>query len=102
MLAQSGHILSEDLNGMNIRFAHLRTQGIDFAVFEADARSGLNGDRAGLLQQLTTAARGEGFRIDKSALAYRRGGRLEYYGTNDLVRYLANNGVSRWTHKITI
>jgi hypothetical protein len=86
---------------VDVQLAHLRVQGINFAVFDADARSGLDSDRAKLLQQLTVAARGAGLKIDKSALAYSRAGRREYYGTKDLVRYLANNGVSHWNHTIT-
>jgi len=85
---------------MRIRIAHLRTQGIDFAVFAADATAHTDGAQANLLADLTRRARAAGLRIEKSALAYMEGGRPTYYGTSDLVRYLANNGVSHWTHEL--
>lgn len=86
---------------MQINFAHLRDQGIDFAVFDADATSHMNGDRAALLADLTWRAQQNGLKVDKAALAYRRGSRVEFYGTPDLVRYLANRGVPRWTHVLS-
>jgi hypothetical protein len=87
---------------MQIRVAHLRSQGIDFAVFDADARSRLDSDRAELLMQLTAAARANGLKVDKSALAFRQGSQTRFYGTPDLVRFLANSGIPRWTHTITV
>lgn len=88
---------------MTIKMAHLRAQGIDFAVFGADARSGMSSDRAGLLADLMIRARNSGFKVDKAALAYTRGRRVEFYGTPDLVKYLASmGGVPRWTHTITV
>jgi len=87
---------------MQIRVAHLRAQGIDFAVFDADARSHLDSDRADLLMRLTAAARANGLKVDKSALAFRQGSRNKFYGTPDLVRFLANSGIPRWTHTITV
>jgi hypothetical protein len=87
---------------MQIRVAHLRAQGIDFAVFDADARSRLDSDRAELLLQLTAAARANGLNVDKSALAFRQGSQTRFYGTPDLVRFLANSGIPRWTHTITV
>lgn len=85
-----------------IRMAHLRTQGISFAVFAADAPSRSDSDRAELLQALTNEARRSGLRVDKAALAYSEGRRTYYYGTRDLVRYLASHGVSHWTHSLTV
>jgi hypothetical protein len=41
---------------MEIQAAHLRHQGIDFAVFGADARTHLRSDRAELLDRLVTTA----------------------------------------------
>lgn len=88
---------------MQIHMAHLREQGINFAVFDADARSGSNSDRAQLLAQLTASARAQGLRIEKSALAYSNSGRTEFYGAPDLVRFLAaSGGVVRWTHTIAV
>ena len=83
---------------MNIRLAHLRDQGIDFAVFDADATSHIASDRAEVLEELISIAKQNGLKVDKAALAYRRGGRTEFFGTPDLVRYLSNRGVPRWTH----
>jgi hypothetical protein len=78
---------------MVIKFAHTHTQGIDFAVFGADARTDSDSDRASVLHDLTSAARRSGLKIDKSALIFSRGGRTQFYGTPDLVNYLVNQGV---------
>lgn len=75
---------------------------IDFIVFEADVRSGMDGDRAELLLDLTNRARSEGLNVVKSALAFRENGRIMFYGTPDLVEYLSNNGVPRWTHYLNV
>jgi hypothetical protein len=48
------------------------------------------------------AARRAGLRADKAALAFMEGGRAKFYGTPDLVRFLAGHGVPRWTHTIEI
>lgn len=89
---------------MKIKMAHLReraTNGgwIDFAVF--DARS-TNGDNGGLLHQLTIAARGQGLKVDQSALAYSLGGRIQFFGSRSLVDYLAKKGLPSWTHSLHI
>jgi len=85
-----------------IRMAHLRTQGIDFAVFAADAPTRNQSARNRLLADLTAAARRTGLRVDKAALAFSEGGRRTYYGTPDLVRYLSNHGISHWTHTLRV
>jgi len=85
---------------MKINMAHLRDQGIDFAIFDADARSHMNHDRANLLQHLVLTAQRAGLKIDKAALAFHQGNRNSFYGTPDLVRYLQTAGVPRWTHTI--
>ena len=85
---------------MQINLAHLRDQGINFAVFDADAPSHMNHDRANVLQNLVVKAQRAGLRIDKAALAFRQGNRTGFYGTPDLVRYLQTVGVPRWTHRI--
>lgn len=92
---------------MTINFAHLRdrsTNGgyINFAVFEADANNRSNQGRALLLQQLTEAARQQNLRIDKTALAFSENGQIKFYGSTDLVNYLANSGVPRWTHQLDV
>lgn len=85
-----------------IRVAHLRTQGISYAVFDADVRTGLDADRNALLRELTVEAERQGLRVQKAALAFSQGGRVTFFGTPDLVRYLAANGVSHWTHTLTL
>jgi len=82
---------------MQIQMAHLRIQGINVAVFAANSADDTDSGRSEVLARLTMKARANGLAVEKSALAYRN----RYYGTPDLVRYLANNGVGRWTHKIT-
>ena len=85
-----------------IKVAHLRAQGINFAVFAADSPSRTNQGRAELLADLADRARTSGLRVDKAALAFTEGGRATFYGTPDLVRYLSTHGVSQWTHTITV
>lgn len=83
-----------------IDLAHVNIQGVNVAVFAANGRSNTDASRAEALAQLTARARASGLRVDKSALAYRLGSRLHFYGTPDLVRYLSQSGVPRWTHTI--
>jgi hypothetical protein len=88
---------------MQIKAAHLRHQGINFAVFGADARTHTDGSRAQLLAQLIQVARGDlGWKVDKAALAFTDGSRVKFYGTPDLVRFLASTGVPGWTHTVTL
>ena len=86
---------------MRVRMAHLRDQGINFAVFDVDAASRLNNDREELLLELIAKAQANGLRVDKGALAFNHGGRTRFYGTPDLVKYLSDlGGVPNWTHEI--
>lgn len=92
---------------MRINLAHLRERStaggyIDFAIFEANATSGTDADRADVLHDLTMKARMQGLKVDQSALAYRESGRLRFYGSRSLVDYLAKRGVPRWTHSIDL
>ncbi len=92
---------------MRINFAHLReraTNGgyIDFAVFEAKSNNGTDSANAGVLEQLTNRARMAGHKIDQSALAFMQNGHIRFYGTKNLVDYLSNAGVPRWTHTIDV
>jgi hypothetical protein len=76
-----------------VNVAHVAIQGVDCAIFDADSRSHANTPRQELLAALTVRARASGLRVEKAALAYAQGGRIEFYGTRDLVRYLARNGL---------
>jgi hypothetical protein len=92
---------------MQINMAHLRersTSGgdINFAVFEANARSNSESARSQALAQLTMRARASGLRVDQSALAYTENGRTKFYGDKNLVQYLANSWHPTWTHKLTV
>lgn len=87
-----------------INLAHIRERSttgswINFVVF--DAKSTTNNNEK-LLVQLTSQARANGLKVDKSALAYTRNGRLEFYGTKDLVQYLSKSGLPQWTHSIDV
>jgi hypothetical protein len=89
---------------MKVDMAHLRersTSGgwINFAVFDAKSTTG---DNDGLLYQLTQAARAAGLQVDQSALAYKTGNRIQFYGDKNLVSYLSKGWVPRWTHKIDV
>lgn len=90
---------------MQIDLAHLRersTSGspIDFAVFAARSNSGGQVDNNHLLKQLTFKAREAGLKVDQAALVYSENGRTKFFGSKNLVDYLAKRGVPRWTHKI--
>lgn len=85
---------------MEINFAHIREQGIDCIVFDADAAAGTDQARSHLLAELVERCRGLGLHIQKAALAFRRGGRVQFFGARDLVRMLANRGVPRWTNTL--
>jgi hypothetical protein len=85
-----------------INLSHVHIQGVDIAVFDANANTNSDRDRATILQDLTLTARRNGLNIDKSALAFSQSGKIRYYGTPDLVNYLAKSGVLSWTHTITM
>jgi hypothetical protein len=87
---------------MKVKIAHLRVQGINFVIAGADATTGLQHDRDAVLKRVWISARRAGLRVDKAALAFHEGGRLRFYGTPDLVRYLATSGVPGWTHTLEI
>jgi hypothetical protein len=87
---------------MKLKVAHLRTQGIDFLVADADARTRLENDRNILLSRIVVIARRSGLKVDKGALAFTEGGRTVYFGTPDLVNFLARQGVPRWTHTLEV
>jgi hypothetical protein len=89
---------------MKIKMAHLKeraTSGgwINFAVFEARSTTG---DNAGLLHQLTVAARASGLAVDQSALAFTSGGRLQFFGDKNLISYLSKGWAPQWTHTIDV
>jgi hypothetical protein len=77
----------------------LRDQGINYFVFETDAVSHINSDRAALLRRLIAKANNNGLAGDRGALAFMEGGKVTYYGDNDVVN-LKNLPVPQWTHKI--
>jgi hypothetical protein len=92
---------------MKISLAHLREHAVsggwvNFVVFGAKATSGGDQGNSELLSQLTARARATGLSVDQSALAYKEGGRIRYYGTPTLVNYLSKMGIPRWTHEIDI
>ena len=87
---------------MRIDVAHLRDQGIDFAVFNADATNHSDTARQTLLSQLILKARRNHLKVDKAALAFEESGQIKFFGTPDLVQYLASRGVPRWTHTMDV
>ena len=87
---------------MEINIAHLQTQGIDFVVADADATSRMSSDRDAVLGRVWSAARRAGLKVDKAALVFVENGRPKFYGTPDIVRFLASHGVPRWTHTLAI
>jgi hypothetical protein len=87
---------------MRVEMAHLQAQGISFTVFAADARTHNASDRQTLLNDLVRRARRNQLRVDKAALAFEEFGRLTYFGTPDLVKYLSSHGVGCWTHTLDV
>lgn len=90
---------------MKVNLAHLRERSrsggwINFAVFDARSSSGTREDNSRLLMQLTAQARLADLRVDQSALAYRSGGQVQFFGSPPLVEYLSSAGVPGWTHTI--
>ena len=91
---------------MQVNMAHLRERSttggwVNFAVFDARSSSGSDSDNNILLSQLTSQARASGLKVDQSALAFKQGGRIRFYGSKNLVDYLSRSGVPHWTHKIS-
>ncbi|HEX6370318.1 MAG TPA: hypothetical protein VF006_15465 [Longimicrobium sp.] len=92
---------------MSINFAHLRERStaggwINFAVFEARSSSGSASDNSRLLAQLTAKARASGLQVDQAALAFMQNGRVQFCGSQNLVKYLARSGLPRWTHSLDV
>jgi hypothetical protein len=87
---------------VRIQMAHLRDQDINFAVFAADAARPHRQGRQVLLAELVAKARDNRLRVDKAALAYQEAGRTRFFGTPDLVKYLASRGVPSWTHTLDV
>ena len=87
---------------MQIKFSHVKIGSVNAAVFGADAVTRLDKDRGILLADLTKHARTNGLRVDRSALMWRQGGRIRFYGDRQLVRYLESNWPNLpWNHKIS-
>jgi hypothetical protein len=85
-----------------IPLAHINIQGINCAIFGADARVPTSQARSKLLAQLVGRARRSGLAVSKRALAFHLGGRPTFFGDDDLVRHLSNNRWAlNWTHDIT-
>lgn len=87
---------------MRIQMAHLMDQGVNFAIFGADAANHTDTGRRALLAGLVAKAKVNHMRLDKAALAYDEAGRTRFFGTPDLVKYLASRGVPQWTHTLDL
>lgn len=92
---------------MKVPVAHFwlpgdRGQKIQCAVFGFSPHDKSNSGLSKALNQLTRAAMQEGLAIHKSALVYEQHNEERYFGTQDLVEYLANNGVPPWTNNLEI
>ncbi|MCV2438598.1 hypothetical protein [Paucibacter sp. DJ2R-2] len=92
---------------MQINFAHLRQPAVsggdvNFAVFDARSSSGTTTANSELLAQLTARARANSLRIDQSALAFRSGGQIQFFGSKHLVDFLTRSGLPRWTHTLNV
>jgi hypothetical protein len=81
--------------------AHITVQGVNCLVVAADATSKTDNARAQLLAQLTQCARSADLKVEKAALAFEEYGDIKYYGTWDLVEWLANNWLPSWNRTLT-
>ena len=93
---------------MKINCAHLRERAvnggwINFIVFDACSNTRSSNDNNLLLQQLTLSAKRNGLKVNQSALAFQSNGRIQFYGSSNLVDYLSKNfnGIT-WTHTLDI
>jgi hypothetical protein len=92
---------------MKVSLAHVRVRStsggwIDYVVFDARSAAGSSSGNSALLAQLTASARSAGLKVDQSALAYMQNGRLQFFGTPNLVKHLSRSGLPRWTHEIDV
>ncbi len=46
--------------------------------------------------------RGAPAKISRETVAYHEAGRTRFFGTPDLVKYLASRGVPHWTHTLDV
>ncbi|CAM3556000.1 hypothetical protein [Deinococcus frigens] len=87
---------------MQINIAHINIQGQSCLICDAESTGHNDSARSVLLTQLVAAARAQNLRVDKSALAFTEYGRQKFCGSTDLVGFLVNNGLPRWTHTLTV
>ncbi len=87
---------------MQILCASFNYLGTDFIVFDADHPSRLDSERAQLLTRLRTVATTCGFKTDLAALAFRENDQNRFYGSPELVEFLAKTGLPGWTHRLTL
>lgn len=92
---------------MRVNLAHRRERAhsggwINFAVFEARSSSGTRDDNARLLAQLTAKAKAKAssLQVDQAALAFMSCGRIQFFGSPQLVEYLSKSGLPGWTHTV--
>ncbi len=85
---------------MGIQLAHVRINGQSCVIFDADSRSRTAHGRQELLGHLVRIARARRLRVDEAALAFVQGGRLQFFGTPSVIRYLSRAGVPAWTHTL--
>lgn len=92
---------------MRIDFAHLRERAqsggwINFCVFGARSPPGTAADNSRVLAELTTKARANNLRVDQAGLAFESGGRLQFFGSPNLVDFLSRHGLPGWTHHMDV
>ena len=87
---------------MRIQMAHLRDQGINFAIFAADAANHTDTGRQALLAELVAKARGNRLRVDKAALAYRRQAAPDSSAPRISSNTWRRAASRRWTHTLDV
>jgi len=87
---------------VKINVAYFQEQGVNCLVFDADHQHHTQSGRAELLASLDLPGPASGLVGAKSVLAFVDHGRLTYFGTPDLTRFLSGRGLPRWTHTLDI
>jgi hypothetical protein len=91
---------------MQIEMAHVQEQGINCAIFSADARDRSQAGRRALLGQLVAKARQNRLRIDKTALAFEEAGAsrssVRRTSSSSFRRAACRGPRTRWTSELKI
>jgi len=92
---------------MRFEFAHVRAQSttgheVHFALFNAKPNISTDSERQKLLNALTLAAQGAGYRVDASGLVYEEHRQIFTFGDPFVLDYLKKNRIPAMTDWIDV